>query len=104
MKTRTLGPMKTKQLGNSDLFITPVGFGAWAIGGSGWEFAWGAQDDSESIAGGRGAHLGRFPAPFRPRIRARNQPLERPAPGRDPRRLRRRLPQGAGGAIGLSGV
>jgi len=38
--------MKTKQLGNSDLFITPVGFGAWAIGGSGWEFAWGAQDDN----------------------------------------------------------
>src|SRR5258708_14027035 len=50
MKTRTLGPMKTKQLGNSDLFITPVGFGAWAIGGSGWEFAWGAQDDTASIA------------------------------------------------------
>jgi len=42
--------MKTKPLGNSDLFITPVGFGAWAIGGSGWEFAWGGQDDSESIA------------------------------------------------------
>jgi len=42
--------MKTKQLGNSDLFITPVGFGAWAIGGSGWEFAWGAQDDNASIA------------------------------------------------------
>src|SRR5882672_10487581 len=50
MKTRTLGPMKTKQLGNSDLFITPVGFGAWAIGGSGWEFAWGDQDDHASIA------------------------------------------------------
>ena len=50
MKTRTLGPMKTKQLGNSDLFITPVGFGAWAIGGSGWQFAWGAQDDNTSIA------------------------------------------------------
>src|SRR5437867_13384693 len=50
MKTRTLGPMKTKQLGNSNLFITPVGFGAWAIGGSGWEFAWGAQDDNASIA------------------------------------------------------
>jgi aryl-alcohol dehydrogenase-like predicted oxidoreductase len=32
------------------LFITPIGFGAWAIGGSGWEFAWGAQDDSDSIA------------------------------------------------------
>jgi len=33
--------MRTNQLGNSDLFITPIGFGAWAIGGSGWEFAWG---------------------------------------------------------------
>jgi aryl-alcohol dehydrogenase-like predicted oxidoreductase len=42
--------MKAKRLGNSDLFITPIGFGAWAIGGSGWEFAWGAQDDNESIA------------------------------------------------------
>jgi aryl-alcohol dehydrogenase-like predicted oxidoreductase len=42
--------MKTKQLGNSDLFITPVGFGAWAIGGGGWEFAWGSQDDQDSIA------------------------------------------------------
>jgi aryl-alcohol dehydrogenase-like predicted oxidoreductase len=42
--------MKTKQLGNSDLFITPVGIRARAIGGSGWEFAWGTQDDSDSIA------------------------------------------------------
>ena len=42
--------MNTKRLGNSDLFITPIGFGAWAIGGSGWEFAWGNQDDRESIA------------------------------------------------------
>ena len=50
MKTKTLGNMKTKQLGNSDLFITPVGFGAWAIGGAGWEFAWGEQDDKASIA------------------------------------------------------
>jgi aryl-alcohol dehydrogenase-like predicted oxidoreductase len=41
--------MKTKRLGNSDLFITPIGFGAWAIGGSGWEFAWGSQDDSDSV-------------------------------------------------------
>jgi aryl-alcohol dehydrogenase-like predicted oxidoreductase len=41
--------LQTKQLGNSDLFITPVGFGAWAIGGSGWEFAWGDQDDKASI-------------------------------------------------------
>src|SRR6201993_3708209 len=42
--------METKPLGNSDLFLTPIGFGAWAIGGSGWEFAWDTQDDSDSIA------------------------------------------------------
>lgn len=42
--------MHTRQLGSSDLYITPIGFGAWAIGGSGWEFAWGEQDDHESIA------------------------------------------------------
>jgi aryl-alcohol dehydrogenase-like predicted oxidoreductase len=42
--------MKTKQLGNSDLSITPLGFGAWAIGGSGWEFGWGEQDDKQSVA------------------------------------------------------
>lgn len=41
--------MKTRKLGNSDLQITPVGYGAWAIGGSGWQFAWGSQDDSDSI-------------------------------------------------------
>src|SRR5437879_4633112 len=45
-----LNIMNTRQLGNSDLHITPIGFGAWAIGGSGWEFAWGAQDDRDSIA------------------------------------------------------
>jgi aryl-alcohol dehydrogenase-like predicted oxidoreductase len=42
--------MQTKQLGNSDLRITPLGYGAWAIGGSGWQFAWGSQDDNDSIA------------------------------------------------------
>ncbi len=42
--------MQTRQLGNSDLQITPVGYGAWAIGGSGWQFAWGPQDDSDSVA------------------------------------------------------
>ena len=41
--------METKVLGNSDLRITPIGFGAWAIGGD-WEFGWGAQDDARSIA------------------------------------------------------
>ena len=42
--------METRELGNSDLQITPVGYGAWAIGGSGWDFAWGHQDDGDSIA------------------------------------------------------
>jgi aryl-alcohol dehydrogenase-like predicted oxidoreductase len=42
--------MNTKHLGNSNLSITPVGFGAWAIGGSGWEFGWGEQDDKTSVA------------------------------------------------------
>src|ERR1700678_3893321 len=42
--------MKTRPLGKSDLNITPIGFGAWAIGGSGWAFAWGAQDDADSVA------------------------------------------------------
>lgn len=42
--------MQTRKFGNSDLEITPVGYGAWAIGGSGWQFAWGGQDDNDSIA------------------------------------------------------
>jgi aryl-alcohol dehydrogenase-like predicted oxidoreductase len=41
--------MKTRKLGNSDLKITPIGFGAWAIGGAGWEFGWGEQDDKQSV-------------------------------------------------------
>lgn len=42
--------MQTRQLGNTDLQITPLGLGAWAMGGAGWEAAWGPQDDQESIA------------------------------------------------------
>lgn len=42
--------MKTRRLGHTDLDITLLGFGAWAIGGSGWAFGWGRQDDHESIA------------------------------------------------------
>src|SRR3954447_22483072 len=42
--------MQTRRLGNSDLEITPIGFGAWAIGGSGWAFGWGPQHDDDSIA------------------------------------------------------
>jgi aryl-alcohol dehydrogenase-like predicted oxidoreductase len=42
--------MTLRRLGQSDLKITPIGIGAWAIGGGSWEFAWGPQDDEESIA------------------------------------------------------
>ncbi len=42
--------MQTRRLGNSDLDITPLGFGAWAIGGGDWAFGWGAQDDADSVA------------------------------------------------------
>jgi aryl-alcohol dehydrogenase-like predicted oxidoreductase len=41
--------MKRKRLGNSDMDITPIGFGAWAVGGD-WQFGWGEQDDRQSIA------------------------------------------------------
>ena len=46
----TTAPHPLRNLGNSDLQLTPIGFGAWAIGGGNWEFAWGPQDDQESIA------------------------------------------------------
>lgn len=39
-----------RTLGNSDLRLTPIGFGAWAIGGGDWKYAWGPQDDDDSIA------------------------------------------------------
>src|SRR5579883_356699 len=42
--------MQTRTLGNSDLRITRIGIGAWAMGGGGWKFAWGPQDDNDSIA------------------------------------------------------
>ncbi len=41
--------MRTRQLGNSDLQITPIGVGAWAIGGGGYQFGWGPQEDADSI-------------------------------------------------------
>jgi aryl-alcohol dehydrogenase-like predicted oxidoreductase len=41
--------MNTKKLGNSDLMVTPIGFGAWAVGGP-WQFGWGEQSDHDSIA------------------------------------------------------
>jgi aryl-alcohol dehydrogenase-like predicted oxidoreductase len=42
--------MQTRQLGNSDIYITPLGVGAWAMGGAGWLFSWSHQDDDASIA------------------------------------------------------
>src|ERR1700738_1974870 len=47
--------MQTKQLGNSDMKLTPIGVGAWAIGGNGWAFGWGAQDDNASVQAIRAA-------------------------------------------------
>jgi aryl-alcohol dehydrogenase-like predicted oxidoreductase len=41
--------MQTRRLGNSDLNITPLGFGAWAVGGE-WKFGWGPQSDADSVA------------------------------------------------------
>jgi len=41
--------MQTKQLGNSDLLLSPLGIGAWAIGGPGWAFSWSSQDDRDSV-------------------------------------------------------
>lgn len=42
--------MQTRQLGNSDLQLTRIGYGAWAIGGGDWQFGWGDQDDNDSIS------------------------------------------------------
>src|SRR5207248_1883978 len=42
--------LPTTRLGETGLEITRLGFGAWAIGGTGYEFAWGGQDDDESLA------------------------------------------------------
>jgi aryl-alcohol dehydrogenase-like predicted oxidoreductase len=40
--------LPTVRLGTTDMDITRVGFGAWAVGGS-WAYGWGDQDDQESI-------------------------------------------------------
>ncbi len=42
--------LPTTRLGWTDMLVTRVGFGAWAIGGGDWAYAWGDQDDTESIA------------------------------------------------------
>ena len=53
MTTTTSQPVRSpilRTLGSSDLQLTPIGFGAWAVGGGNWEFGWGSQDDKESVA------------------------------------------------------
>lgn len=42
--------MQTRKLGNSDLHLSPIGLGAWAIGGDDWGMGWGPQEDADSIA------------------------------------------------------
>jgi aryl-alcohol dehydrogenase-like predicted oxidoreductase len=46
---------QTRKLGNSNLDITALGVGAWAMGGGDWKFAWGEQDDGDSAAAIRAA-------------------------------------------------
>ena len=41
--------MQTVKFGKTGMEITPIGFGAWAIGGGGWAAAWGPQDDDEAV-------------------------------------------------------
>ena len=41
--------MEVRKLGSSDLNLTTIGLGTWAIGGGGWEYGWGPQDEAESI-------------------------------------------------------
>src|SRR2546429_785313 len=48
--TQDTETLPTTPLGTTGMRITRVGFGAWAIGGGGWTFAWGHQDDADSIA------------------------------------------------------
>ena len=51
--------MKISQLGASDMWLTPIGMGAWAIGGGNWAMSWGPQDDNASMAAiHRGLDLG----------------------------------------------
>lgn len=51
--------MQTRKLGYTDLYLTTIGLGTWAIGGSGWQWGWGSQDDAASMAAlQRGLDLG----------------------------------------------
>src|SRR5215213_11878742 len=50
-----IATLPTRRLGSTELRLTPVGFGAWAVGGGGWSFGWGPQDDAASLAAMRRA-------------------------------------------------
>ena len=41
--------MHSRELGNTDMQITPIGFGSWAVGGGEWAHGWGAQNDRDSV-------------------------------------------------------
>jgi aryl-alcohol dehydrogenase-like predicted oxidoreductase len=41
--------LEKRTFGKTGMEITPIGFGSWAIGGSGWRAAWGPQDDDEAV-------------------------------------------------------
>jgi aryl-alcohol dehydrogenase-like predicted oxidoreductase len=45
----TTATLPVVPFGTTDMQTTRVGFGAWAIGGGGWQFAWGEQDDNASV-------------------------------------------------------
>ena len=47
--------MKTRRFGVTDLYLSEIGFGAWAAGGGGYRFGWGPQDDDEAVAAMRRA-------------------------------------------------
>ncbi|MCK5534082.1 aldo/keto reductase [bacterium] len=42
--------MQKKKLGNTELYLSNIGLGTWALGGGGYAYGWGPQDDKESIA------------------------------------------------------
>ncbi|CAH2601686.1 Aldo/keto reductase [Rhodovastum atsumiense] len=50
MDSSTTTPLPTRRFGRTDMAITRVGFGAWAIGGPDWAVGWGSQDDRDSVA------------------------------------------------------
>jgi hypothetical protein len=55
------GALPKRRLGRTDMQITPVGFGAWAIGGGDWAVGWGAQDDKRSATRSSAASTGSTP-------------------------------------------